>query len=233
MSAPPAGSAVGVGVGAFFRCARCLRAKAGAAMKGLPCGLTARWRPAGAKAPRASSRASALKFIVICTPAWSERPAIRRATADSSRGSAAAETAIAPEMSALKFVPELIPALILELALEPSTEGAAKLASKLAAAHGRTTTRAAHPVVSRTISRTAVADRLRMGFDKRRPPPLALVAALAQSGWSFSIGPFLSRSVRLPARRNPSVPPTLSPLNLTCEAARALGSERKILPRFV
>ena len=54
-----------------------------------------------------------------------------------------------------------------------------KLAARLTAVHGRATTRAVHPVVSRTINRTAIADRLRIGFDKRRPPPLALVAALA------------------------------------------------------
>ena len=58
----------------------------------------------------------------------------------------------------------------------------------LAAAHGRATTRAVHPVISRTVSRAAVADRLRMGFDKSPPAPLlALVAALAQQGRNSSI----------------------------------------------
>jgi hypothetical protein len=75
----------------------------------------------------------------------------------------------------------------------------------LAAAHGRATTRAVHPVISRTVSRAAVADRLRMGFDKSPPAPLlALVAALAQQGRNSLIGrPPLCGPCGFPAIRNP------------------------------
>jgi hypothetical protein len=107
--------------------------------------------------------------------------------------------------------------------LEPATETATEsswgvvsemvaeffleVVSKLAADHGRATTRAVHPAISSTVSRAAVADRLRMGFDKRRPPPLALVAAwLNRVGVDRSAvppcGPYGSRPTR-----NQEVPP--------------------------
>jgi hypothetical protein len=71
--------------------------------------------------------------------------------------------------------PDVDPAAEVAVMLSPAP------AMAIAALHGRATTRAEqHPVASRTISRTTVADRLRIRFDKRRPPPLALVAAVAQ-----------------------------------------------------
>jgi hypothetical protein len=105
-----------------------------------------------------------------------------------------------------------------------------EVVSKLAADHGRATTRAVHPAISSTVSRAAVADRLRMGFDKRRPPPLALVAAwLNRVGVDRSAvppcGPYGSRP-----KRNQEVPPA-PPRCLTCEAARGLRLDREILPR--
>ena len=102
------------------------------------------------------------------------------------------------------------------------------LAVRLAAAHGRATTRAVHPVISRTVSRAAVADRLRMGFDKSPPAPLlALVAALAQQGRSSSISrpPFAVRAAfRSSETKRFRLPP---PRILTREAALSLDSIEK------
>jgi hypothetical protein len=101
------------------------------------------------------------------------------------------------------------------------------LALGLAAAHGRATTRAVHPVISRTVSRAAVADRLRMGFDKSPPAPLlALVAALAQQGRNSLIGrPPLCGPCGFPAIRNPTF--RLPPASSSAEAALSPGSIEK------
>ena len=96
------------------------------------------------------------------------------------------------------------------------------LAVRLAAAHGRATTRAVHPVISRTVSRAAVADRLRMGFDKSPPAPLlALVAALAKQGRSSSTARIPLAVHAAPGQAKPKrfrLPPIPH-----CEVARRLG----------
>ena len=188
---------------------------------------------AGAKTPRASSRASALKFIVTCATAWSARPAIRReerlsrenAVCARRRGSAACRKRVRRRPECAVDGDGSARLLRDRPAVRPGASAAG-----LAAAHGRATTRAVHPAISTTVSRAAVADRLRMGFDKRRPPPFGSRCRLGSTGSEFFDRPYPPlRSVRPPAKRNQTVP--TAPRHLTARPHAASGAYRRILPQ--
>lgn len=171
-------------------------------------------RCAGPNAPRTSSRASALKLIDVCAAARSERPAILRgkvwSCGDRNARSVADAVQAARTEGSRPVRSEGCPDF------DASSRAAGSPLTELAEAHGRATTRAVHPVISKTVSRPAVADRLRIGFDKTPPSPLfALVAALAQSGRNFSIGrpPFAVRAASATQKPNGSdCPPATSPV---------------------